>query len=93
MTIREMLARFEGAENIVDEHHVLDVEIEKATWLAFDNGALQVCCGGEAVVSFKRKDNQREVLLVIDDTKSYGWESSEKHGPKPWNRLVLKQTA
>ena len=67
-------------------------------------GALQVSCGGEAILGFSlplwslpKEPRNANVFLIRDETEARKWEcdprESWRRGPKPHARLTLVMTA
>jgi hypothetical protein len=93
----------EGAENCVLGQYYVDVEFDRVSLASTEKtGALQCCCGGDAIVCFRFNRPRRCILLVRDDSKGERWDAAMRRspntavarmGPRPHAVLELKQTA
>jgi hypothetical protein len=92
----DAIQRFDAGGN----YDLIDTHIDSATLLVTkDTGALQFSCGGTAIAAFKRA-NTHPIYLVVSDEAGRIWDERSHSGgrgmfmgPRPFERLVLVQTA
>lgn len=90
-TLREYLNLFGDPNNIQCSYPpALNVEIKSVEWLAFDNGSLQIYCGGLCIASFKPSRGFATYYLVVDDSEEKAWRSDpDRKGCCPAPKLKI----
>lgn len=102
-TIADYLAPLAQSQNIEGIDTIGQRPVARAYWgCCLPGGSLNGSCGGPVIASFN-SDGQWPAVLVVDDSLGEQWEREHKDEnghwiggitrPRPFPRLVLKQTA